>query len=150
MPPQRVTVEGVPRSASSELKQSTGRPGTLGCVSEWSWAPRRTQVYPTATQITTMLEGATSNAVAVAPSLIASCRQPPPAAPEQTRRGNPAEAARIAERALEPAEVENCDTVWKYVFRDADGNETGVGGGLMAPDRPAPLARPASPRTVHA
>jgi hypothetical protein len=39
-----------------------------------------------------------------------------------------AEVARIAERGLEPVDVEKHDTVWKYVFHDADGNEIGVGG----------------------
>lgn len=41
-----------------------------------------------------------------------------------------AEAARIAERGLEPADVETYDTVRKYVFRDADGNEIGIGGNI--------------------
>ena len=39
-----------------------------------------------------------------------------------------AEAARIADRGLEPIKVEKHDTVWKYVFHDADGNEISVGG----------------------
>jgi hypothetical protein len=39
-----------------------------------------------------------------------------------------AEAARIAERGLQPVDVEKYDTVWKYVFHDADGNEIGIGG----------------------
>ena len=38
------------------------------------------------------------------------------------------EIASIAGRGLEPIEVEKHDQVWKYVFRDADGNETGIGG----------------------
>lgn len=38
------------------------------------------------------------------------------------------EVARIAGRGLEPVDVEKHDHVWKYVFRDADGNETGIGG----------------------
>ena len=38
------------------------------------------------------------------------------------------EVARIAERGLEPVSVEKHDGVWKYVFHDANGNETGVGG----------------------
>ncbi len=43
-----------------------------------------------------------------------------------------AEAARIAERGLEPDHVERYGTVWKYVFHDADGNETGIGGDASA------------------
>ncbi len=43
-----------------------------------------------------------------------------------------AEAGRIAERGLEPIEVEKHDTVWKYVFHDADGNEIGVGGDVSS------------------
>ncbi len=39
-----------------------------------------------------------------------------------------AEAARIAARGLEPDDVEKYDTVWKFVFHDADGNEIGIGG----------------------
>lgn len=39
-----------------------------------------------------------------------------------------AEAARISDRGLEPVGVEKYDRVWKYVFHDADGNETGIGG----------------------
>ncbi len=39
-----------------------------------------------------------------------------------------AEVARIAERGLQPVDVEQYDNVWKYVYRDADGNETGIGG----------------------
>lgn len=39
-----------------------------------------------------------------------------------------AEIARIAERGLEPDEIEKHDNVWKYVFHDADGNEIGIGG----------------------
>ena len=39
-----------------------------------------------------------------------------------------AEVARIAERGLQPVDLEKHDTVWKYVFHDADGNETGIGG----------------------
>jgi catechol 2,3-dioxygenase-like lactoylglutathione lyase family enzyme len=38
------------------------------------------------------------------------------------------EVARITERGLEPVDVEKHDRVWKYVFHDADGNETGIGG----------------------
>jgi hypothetical protein len=38
------------------------------------------------------------------------------------------EAAEIAERGLYPVEVERHDHVWKFVFHDADGNETGIGG----------------------
>jgi hypothetical protein len=43
-----------------------------------------------------------------------------------------AEAARIAERGLQPDAVEKHDPVWKYVFHDADGNETGIGGDVSA------------------
>jgi hypothetical protein len=39
-----------------------------------------------------------------------------------------AEVAKISERGLEPAQIEKHGTVWKYVFHDADGNETGIGG----------------------
>jgi hypothetical protein len=39
-----------------------------------------------------------------------------------------AEVARISERGLEPVDVEKHDAVWKYVFHDSDGNETGIGG----------------------
>ena len=39
-----------------------------------------------------------------------------------------AEVARISERGLEPDDVEKHDSVWKYVFHDSDGNETGIGG----------------------
>ena len=38
------------------------------------------------------------------------------------------EVAKISERGLEPVDVEKHDTVWKYVFHDADDNETGIGG----------------------
>lgn len=38
------------------------------------------------------------------------------------------EVARIADRGLQPVDVEKHDRVWKYVFHDADGNETGIGG----------------------
>jgi hypothetical protein len=51
-----------------------------------------------------------------------------------------AEVARIAERGLDPVDVERHDIVWKYVFRDADGNEIGVGGDVTGPS-------PASPTT---
>lgn len=36
--------------------------------------------------------------------------------------------AGIAERGIEPVDVEKHGDVWKYVFHDADGNETGIGG----------------------
>jgi hypothetical protein len=39
-----------------------------------------------------------------------------------------AEVARIAGRGIEPDDVEDYDEVWKYVFHDEDGNETGIGG----------------------
>ncbi|UIX33824.1 VOC family protein [Streptomyces sp. GQFP] len=38
------------------------------------------------------------------------------------------EIARIAERGLRPVEVERHGNVCKWVFRDSDGNETGIGG----------------------
>jgi catechol 2,3-dioxygenase-like lactoylglutathione lyase family enzyme len=41
-----------------------------------------------------------------------------------------AEVARISERGLEPVDIEKHDSVWKYVFHDSDGNETGIGGEL--------------------
>jgi len=43
------------------------------------------------------------------------------------------EVARIAERGLEPVSVEKHDEVWKYVFHDANGNETGIGGEVSSP-----------------
>ena len=54
-----------------------------------------------------------------------------------------AEAAKIAERGLEPVEIEKYDTVWKYVFHDADGNEIGVGGNVPSGPQ-APGTRPVS------
>ena len=39
-----------------------------------------------------------------------------------------AEVEKIAARGLEPVDVEKHDSVWKYVFHDGDGNETGIGG----------------------
>ena len=39
-----------------------------------------------------------------------------------------ATVAAISGRGLEPDGVEKHDSVWKYVFHDADGNETGIGG----------------------
>ncbi|MER5334123.1 VOC family protein [Micromonospora sp. NPDC002717] len=39
-----------------------------------------------------------------------------------------AEVARISGQGLEPVDVEKHDSVWKYVFHDRDGNETGIGG----------------------
>jgi len=43
------------------------------------------------------------------------------------------EVARIAGRGLEPVDVEKHDHVWKYVFHDADANETGIGGEVSTP-----------------
>ena len=43
-----------------------------------------------------------------------------------------AEVTRIAQRGLEPVDVEKHDQVWKYVFQDSDGNETGIGGEVSA------------------
>jgi catechol 2,3-dioxygenase-like lactoylglutathione lyase family enzyme len=39
-----------------------------------------------------------------------------------------AEVARISGRGVEPVDIEKHDSVWKYVFHDSDGNETGIGG----------------------
>lgn len=39
-----------------------------------------------------------------------------------------AEVARTAATGMEPDDIEKHDSVWKYVFHDADGNETGIGG----------------------
>jgi catechol 2,3-dioxygenase-like lactoylglutathione lyase family enzyme len=44
-----------------------------------------------------------------------------------------AEVARIAGQGIEPDDVEKHDEVWKYVFHDADGNETGIGGRVASP-----------------
>ena len=57
-----------------------------------------------------------------------------------------AEVARIREQGLEPVDVEKHDTVWKYVFHDADGNETGIGGDVTRtdPHRPEPAGAPES------
>ncbi|HET9650293.1 MAG TPA: VOC family protein [Microlunatus sp.] len=58
-----------------------------------------------------------------------------------------AEVARIADRGLEAVDVERHGGVWKFVFRDADGNETGVGGQVAA--RSADRAEdPGGDRTV--
>jgi hypothetical protein len=40
------------------------------------------------------------------------------------------EVARIAERGLEPVDVQKHEQVWKYVFHDVDGNEVGIGGDI--------------------
>jgi hypothetical protein len=42
------------------------------------------------------------------------------------------EVARIAERGLEPVRVEKHDQVWKYVFHDGNGNETGIRGDVSS------------------
>jgi catechol 2,3-dioxygenase-like lactoylglutathione lyase family enzyme len=44
------------------------------------------------------------------------------------------EVARIADQGLEPVDVEKHGRVWKYVFHDADGNETGIGGEVSSPE----------------
>jgi catechol 2,3-dioxygenase-like lactoylglutathione lyase family enzyme len=44
-----------------------------------------------------------------------------------------AEAARIAGQGLEPVDIEKHGPVWKYVFDDDDGNETGIGGEVSSP-----------------
>ena len=41
--------------------------------------------------------------------------------------------ARIATRGLEPVDVEKHEGVWKYVFHDPEGNETGIGGEVDSP-----------------
>ena len=43
------------------------------------------------------------------------------------------EVARIATRGSEPVDIEKHEGVWKYVFHDADGNETGIGGEVASP-----------------
>jgi hypothetical protein len=43
-----------------------------------------------------------------------------------------AEAAEIAERGLEPVDLEKHDTVWKYMFHDADGNAVGIGDNIVS------------------
>ena len=48
------------------------------------------------------------------------------------------EVARIADQGLEPVDVEKHDRVWKYVFHDADGNVTGIGGDVSSPGRYLP------------
>lgn len=45
-----------------------------------------------------------------------------------------AEVERIAGRGLMSVDVERHESVCKWVFRDADGNETGIGGEIA----PAP------------
>jgi catechol 2,3-dioxygenase-like lactoylglutathione lyase family enzyme len=45
-----------------------------------------------------------------------------------------AEVARIDGQGLEPIDIEKHDSVWKYVFRDNDGNETGIGGPVATTD----------------
>nr|WP_214662034.1 VOC family protein [Streptomyces polyasparticus] len=42
------------------------------------------------------------------------------------------EVARIAERGLRPVDKEQHGNVCKWVFHDADGNETGIGGELAS------------------
>jgi len=44
------------------------------------------------------------------------------------------EVARIADQGVEPVDVEKHDQVWKYVFHDSDGNETGIGGEVLSPE----------------
>ena len=44
------------------------------------------------------------------------------------------EVARIADQGLEPVDLEKHDRVWKYVFHDSDGNETGIGGEVTSPE----------------
>ena len=49
-----------------------------------------------------------------------------------------AEVAGIAARGIEPVDVEKHDGVWKYVFHDIDGNETGIGGYVPSPETDRP------------
>jgi len=44
-----------------------------------------------------------------------------------------AEVASIVSRGIEPIDLEKHDGVWKYVFHDDDGNETGIGGQVASP-----------------
>ncbi|AYL36540.1 glyoxalase/bleomycin resistance/dioxygenase family protein [Streptomyces fungicidicus] len=44
------------------------------------------------------------------------------------------EVAEIGERGLRPVDVEKHGDVWKYVYHDADGNETGIGGRASRPE----------------
>lgn len=52
-----------------------------------------------------------------------------------------AEVARIAAQGFEPVDVEEHDGVWKYVFHDADGNETVLADRLRR-RRPTGYRRP--------
>ena len=45
-----------------------------------------------------------------------------------------AEVARISGEGLALVDVDKHDAVWKYVFHDSDGNETGIGGEVSTPD----------------
>jgi hypothetical protein len=40
------------------------------------------------------------------------------------------EVARMSGRGLAPVDVEKHDSVWKYIFHDSDGNQTGIGGAV--------------------
>ncbi|SDS90191.1 VOC family protein [Actinopolymorpha singaporensis] len=44
-----------------------------------------------------------------------------------------AEVARISGQGLEPVDIEKHGSVWKYIFHDGDGNETGIGGEVSTP-----------------
>lgn len=50
------------------------------------------------------------------------------------------EAASIRERGLEPVDIERYGPVWKYVFRDADGNEIGIGGEVSTTEPPESMS----------
>ncbi len=41
--------------------------------------------------------------------------------------------AKVAAQGINSDDVEKHDEVWKYVFHDADGNETGIGGRVALP-----------------
>ncbi|RBM22992.1 VOC family protein [Streptomyces sp. PT12] len=44
-----------------------------------------------------------------------------------------AEVERIAARGPRPVDVEKHGSVWKWIYRDADGNEFGLGGEVAPP-----------------
>jgi hypothetical protein len=46
------------------------------------------------------------------------------------------EVAGIAGQGIESVDVEEHAPVWKYVFHDTDGNETGIGGEVASQSEP--------------